>query len=491
MSDDDLAYLSASELVERYRRKTLSPVEATQAVLARIEQHNGPVNAFVVIDPERALADAKASEARWAKGAPAGLVDGVPTTIKDLVLTKGWPMRGGSRITSADPVKEDAPIVARLREQGAVLLGKTTTPEFGWKGVTDSPLTGVTRNPWDTSCTPGGSSGGGAVAAALGMGTLNVGSDGGGSIRIPSAFTGIFGHKPSFGRVARYPNSAFGTLSHLGPMTRTVADAALMLTVISRPDPRDWFSLPYDGADYRDGLEDGVAGLRIAFSPALGYAKVDREIAALVADAAALFEKLGATVEQADPDIEDPAPMFRPHWYAGAAFAARNYTAEQEKMLDPGLREVIAQGRKLSLLDYLAAVDQRSALGMRMNAFHETYDLLLTPTMPIAAFEAGHELPPARVTPRASLTKTAAGRNRPPASDEERWMSWTPFTYPFNLTQQPAATVPCGFTKAGLPAGLQIVGRMHDDKTVLRAARAFERERPFEMPRAPRVTHKG
>jgi aspartyl-tRNA(Asn)/glutamyl-tRNA(Gln) amidotransferase subunit A len=352
-----------------------------------------------------------------------------------------------------------------------VLIGKTTTPEFGWKGVTDSPLTGVTRNPWDTSCTPGGSSGGAAVAAALGMGALHVGSDGGGSIRIPAGFTGIFGHKPSFGRVARYPNSAYGTLSHAGPMTRTVTDAALMLTVISEPDARDWFALPYDKADYRDGLEDGVRGLRIAFSPALGYATVDPEIAVLVADAARLFETFGATVERADPGIADPADIFRPHWYAGAAYAARSYTGEQLRMLDPGLREIIAQGKQLALIDYLTAVDRRAALGIHMKAFHEKYDLMLTPTMPIPAFEAGRELPP--------------------VSDQERWMSWTPFTYPFNLTQQPAATVPCGFTKAGLPAGLQIVGRMHDDKTVLRAARAFERERPFAMPREPRVTHRG
>lgn len=470
MSGDDLAYLSASELLERYREKSLSPVEVTQAVLDRIERHDGAVNAFVLTDAERALADAKASEKRWAKGAPAGLVDGVPTTIKDLVLAKGWPMRGGSLITSPEPVAEDAPITARLREDGAVLVGKTTTPEFGWKGVTDSPLTGVTRNPWDTSRTPGGSSGGAAVAAALGMGALHVGSDGGGSIRIPAGFTGIFGHKPSFGRVARYPNSAYGTLSHAGPMTRTVTDAALMLTVISRPDARDWFTLPFDAADYRDGLEEGVRGLRIAFSPALGYATVDPEIAALVADAAKVFDALGATVEQADPGFADPADFFCPHWYAGAAYAARNYTDEQLRLLDPGLREIIAQGRKLGLLDYLAAVDKRAALGIHMKKFHETYDLLLTPTMPIPAFEAGRELP-------SSL-------------DAERWMSWTPFSYPFNLTQQPAATVPCGFTRGGLPAGLQIVGRMHDDRTVLRAARAFERERPFVLPREPRVTHR-
>lgn len=470
MSQDDLAYLSATEMVERYRAKSLSPVEVTKAALARIDEHDSAVNAFVLSDPEQALAAARASEARWAKGEPAGLVDGVPATIKDLVMARGWPMRRGSRTSSPEPIAEDSPITARLREHGAVILGKTTTPEYGWKGVTDSPLTGITRNPWDTSRTPGGSSGGAAVAAALGMAALNVGTDGGGSIRIPAAFTGVFGHKPSFGRVAYYPASAFGTLAHGGPITRTVADTALMLTVIGAPDVRDSFTLPYDGRDWRQGLEDGVAGLRIAYSPALGYADVDPEIAALVAAAVAVFESLGATVERIDPGIDDPIDIFLPHWFGGAAFSARGFTPEQMQQLDPGFRAIIAEGQKIDLNDYLDAVTRRTELGIHMNRFHETYDLLLTPTMPIPGFEAGQELPT--------------------GWKKERWASWSPFTYPFNLTQQPAASVPCGFTRAGLPAGLQIVGRRHDDATVLRAARAFERERPFEMPHAPNVTHK-
>jgi aspartyl-tRNA(Asn)/glutamyl-tRNA(Gln) amidotransferase subunit A len=470
MSQDDLAYLSATGMVERYRTKSLSPVEVTEAALARIDEHDGAVNAFVLTDPEQALAAARASEARWAKGEPAGLVDGVPATIKDLVMAKGWPMRRGSRTSSPDPISEDSPITARLREHGAVILGKTTTPEYGWKGVTDSPMTGITRNPWDTSRTPGGSSGGAAVAAALGMAALNVGTDGGGSIRIPAAFTGVFGHKPSFGRVPYYPASAFGSLAHGGPITRTVADAALMLTVIGAPDVRDWLTLPYDGRDWRDGLEDGVMGLRIAYSPTLGYADVDPEIAALVDAAVAVFETLGATVERVDPGIDDPIDIFLPHWFGGAAFSARDFTPEQMQQLDPGFRAIIAEGQKIDLNDYLDAVTRRTELGIHMNRFHETYDLLLTPTMPIPGFEAGQELPT--------------------GWKKERWASWSPFTYPFNLTQQPAASVPCGFTRAGLPAGLQIVGRRHDDATVLRAARAFERERPFEMPHAPNVTHK-
>ncbi len=470
MTSDDLAYLTAEALIARYRDKSLSPVEATEAALDRIERHNDPVNAFVLIDRDGALAAARASEARWAKGAPQGLVDGVPTTIKDLVLTKGWPMRSGSLTSSDAPSAEDAPIVARLREHGAVFLGKTTTPEFGWKGVTNSPLTGITRNPWDTSATPGGSSGGAVVAAALGMGALHTGGDGGGSIRIPASFTGVFGIKPSYGRVPRYPTGSHGTLSHAGPIARTVTDAALMLNVISGPDARDWFALPYDDRDWRAGLEDGVAGLRIAFSPALSFATVDPEVAALVEAAARLFESLGAHVDRADPGIEDPIDVFIPHWYGGTAHSVRNFTKTQLDQLDPGLREIVELGKSVTLTDYLTAVEGRIALGIHMKKFHETYDLLLTPTMPIAAFEAGRELPP--------------------GSTADRWMSWSPFTYPFNLTQQPAASVPCGFTRAGLPVGLQIIGQMYDDATVLRACRAFERARPFKMPRAPKVTHK-
>jgi aspartyl-tRNA(Asn)/glutamyl-tRNA(Gln) amidotransferase subunit A len=269
----DHATLPAADLLRLYRSKQLSPVEVVEAALARIERFDGDVNAFCLVDGEGALQAARESEARWQAGKPAGLLDGVPATIKDLVLTKGWPTRRGSKtIDPAGPWEEDAPVVARLREAGAVLLGKTTTPEFGWKGVTDNPLTGITRNPWNTGRTPGGSSGGAAVAAALGMGALHIGTDGGGSIRIPAGFTGIFGHKPSFGRVPAYPPSPFATVAHVGPMTRTVEDAALMLTVLSKPDARDWFALPYEARDYRIGLHEGIEGLRIAYSPALGYA---------------------------------------------------------------------------------------------------------------------------------------------------------------------------------------------------------------------------
>jgi aspartyl-tRNA(Asn)/glutamyl-tRNA(Gln) amidotransferase subunit A len=463
----DPARLSATELVGLYRRKQLSPVEATRAVLERIERFDGALNAFCLVDAEGALAAARVSEDRWRRGAPAGLVDGVPTVIKDIVLTKGWPTLRGSRAIARDqPWDVDAPVTARLREQGAVLVGKTTTPEFGWKAVTDSPLTGITRNPWDVAKTPGGSSGGAAAACALGMGALHIGTDGGGSIRIPASFTGIFGLKPSFGRVPAWPLSPFGTVAHLGPMTRTVSDAALMLNVLALPDRRDWLALPYDPRDHRIGHEDGVRGLKIAFSPDLGFAEVDPEVADLVAAAAGAFEELGAKVEQTDPGFARPQETFVTHWYAGAANLLRHYDAGRRAEMDPGLIEIATAGEQIGLMDYLDAVGQRGALGQTMCAFHEQFDLLLTPSVPIPAFQAGAEL--------SDPTR------------QQRWIDWAPFSNPFNLTQQPAASVPCGFTAAGLPVGLQIVGPMHADALVLRAARAFEAARPWPMPEAPR-----
>ena len=460
----DPALLSATELVALYRTKQLSPVEAAEAALARIRKYDGGLNAFCLVDEKSALVAAKASEARWQAGKPQGPVDGVPVTVKDLLLTKGWPtLRGSRAIDRNQPWNEDAPVVARLRESGAVLLGKTTTPEFGWKGVPDNSLTGITRNPCNPAGTPGGSSGGAAAACAAGMGALHLGTDGGGSIRIPASFSGIFGFKQTYGRVPAHPLSPFGTVAHVGPMTRTVADAALMLNVLAQPDLRDWYALPPDGRDYLKGLEDGVKGLKIAFAPNLNKARVEPDVAAAVAAAARAFaEELGATVEEAEPALPNAGEVFVRHWFPGAANALRSFGPAQRELMDPGLVAIAEEGAALSLMDYLAAVKGRETLGVNMNQFHAKYDLLLTPMMPLAAFEAGQNLP----------------KN----SDGSVWVDWSPFSYPFNLTQQPAASVPCGFTRDGLPVALQIVGARFADALVLRAARAYERLRPFRMP---------
>ena len=462
---DEIVYLSVSELTARYRDGSLSPREVAAAVLARIDTHNEAVNAFRFVDRVGAIAAAQASEARYLQGAPLGPLDGVPASVKDLVLVKGWTTSFGSSVLAdKTPATEDAPAVARLREAGAILLGLTQSPEAGWKGVTDSPAHGITRNPWNLERTPGGSSGGAAAACALGMGALHIGTDGGGSIRIPAAFTGLFGFKASFGRVPAWPASAFGTLSHTGPITRSVGDAALMLNTIARPDARDWYSLPYDGRDYAQGLEAGVKGLKVAFSPTLGYVDVDPEIAALVREAVETLAAQGAEVEEVDPGFDCPLEVFHKLWFPAAAFRCRHLTDAQREQLDPGLRDVIEQSKAWDLTDYLEATQARAVLGVHMRKFHESYDLLLTPTLTVPAFHAGDEV--------ADET-------------QDRWTDWAAFTYPFNMTQQPAASIPCGFTSDGLPAGLQIVGRMHDEATVLRAARAWEQIHPLVMPPTP------
>ncbi|MEZ7157926.1 amidase [Streptomyces sp. MAD19A] len=450
----ELTELTAARLVDGYRKGEFGPVEVTRAALRRAEEIQPEVNAFVRLLADDALQRAAASAERWRRGEQLGPLDGVPVTVKDILLLRGAPTLKGSR--TVDPAgrwDEDAPSVARLRERGAVFLGKTTTPEFGWKGVTDSPLSGVTRNPHDPSRTAGGSSGGAAAAVALGAGPLALGTDGGGSVRIPAAFCGIFALKPTYGRVPLYPASAFGTLAHVGPMTRDAADAALLMDAIAAPDPRDWSGLPPAPGPFSEALGGGVRGLRVAFSPSLGgQVRVDPGVAAVVRRAVERLAGLGAYVEETDPDLADPVEAFHTLWFAGAARVTQLLGREQRERLDPGLREICREGGRLSALDYLAAVDVRMDLGRRMGRFHDAYDLLVTPTLPVTAFEAGAEVPR--------------------GSGHRRWTGWTPFTYPFNMTQQPAASVPVGLAD-GLPVGLQLVAARHRDDLVLRAAHAL------------------
>lgn len=467
MSEDTAAAdLTATRMLELFRKRALSPVEAARAVLARIRAHDPAVNAYCLVDEATTLAAARASEERWSRGEPKGLVDGVPVAIKDVFLTRGWPTLKGSKVVDpAGPWEADAPAVAALRRNGMVPSGKTTTPELGWCGVTDSPLTGVTRNPWDPTKTAGGSSGGSAAAVPLGMGPLTLGTDAGGSIRIPAAFCGIFGHKPTHGRAPMWPPSPFYPLAHVGPMTRTVEDAALLLDVLAEPDARD-ATLPPPESAYREALGRGAAGLRIAWCPRLGEAPVDPEIAEATAQAARAFEALGAQVEEVPgPGFADPVSAFEVLFYGGAAQALRARSAEERSHMTPGLVAMAERFESAGLLDATGAAVARLELIETTGRLHERYDLLLSPALPIPAFEAGREVPEGWPQPR--------------------WHGWTPTTYPYNLTGQPACSLPCGFTRAGLPIGLQIVGARHRDDLVLAAAHAYERAHPFAEEHRP------
>ncbi len=446
--------MTAVELVAAYRARELSPVEATNAVIDRIEEVDGEINAFCLVDRDSALVQARESEARWQADHPQGLLDGVPISIKDIFLTKGWPtLRGSKAIDPNQTWDVDAPVTARLRADGMVFVGKNTTPELAWKGVTDSPLTGITRNPVDTRMTAGGSSGGASAAVAGGMGPVSVGTDAGGSVRIPASFCGIVGFKPTHGRIPMFPASPFGPLAHAGPMTRTVEEAALLMDILSLPDYRDPTALAPPRLTFRGEYNREVTGLPVAYSKTLGYVDVDEEVGRICDEVVAKIDAAGMPVTAVDPGFEDPIEPFTLLWGASAATLLRTMPGARETV-DPGLGEAWDVGEAASAIDVFEARAVAAALGIRMGAFHEEHNVLITPTMPIPAFEAGHDVPP--------------------GSGMSHWAEWTPFTYPFNMTQQPAISIPVGTTSAGLPVGLQIVGPRHSDDLVLAVARFVE-----------------
>jgi aspartyl-tRNA(Asn)/glutamyl-tRNA(Gln) amidotransferase subunit A len=457
-------------LAAAIRQKKVSPVEVINAVYGRLHKINPKINAFATLTEEQARLTAKEAEAAVMRGDRLGALHGVPVSIKDVFLTRGVRTMFGSHIRENFVPEEDAPAVAKLLAAGAVPIGKTTTPEFAFKGVTDSPLTGITRNPWDFTKTSGGSSGGSAAAVAAALGPIAIGSDGGGSIRVPCSFNGIFGLKPSFGRVAYYPSPPL-PLVHAGPMARTVRDAALMLNVIAGPDERDLFSLPADATDYLSACERSIRGLRVGWSPAFGYVKVDPQIAALAEAAAKIFESsLGCKVEAADPGFEDLWNSFSKLWVMSFGLRYRGFLPEWESRMDPELVTLIKNIERLGPADYAEALALRSVLWDRTGKFFDRFDVLITPTAPVPAFEAGRPGPDGMPVPAGSLVPFA---------------DWSPFSYQWNITGQPAASVPCGLTRDGLPVGLQIVGRRYADATVLRAAAAFEEARPWSEKRPP------
>jgi len=450
------------------RAGILSPVALTEAVLQQIERLNPDLNAYVTVTAEAARDAASEAERAVERGADRlGPLHGIPVSIKDMIRTAGVRTTSGSRLKADFVPEDDAPSVERLKAAGAIVIGKTNTPDHGWLGVTDNPLFGVTRNPWDLERTPGGSSGGASAALAAGMAPLALGSDAGGSIRGPAALTGVVGFKPTFGRVPVYPLSSAWSFAHVGPMSRTVADAALMLNVISGPDSRDPHSLPADDVDYLAALEGDLGGLRVAWSGTFGYATVDSEVLTACERAAGRFESFGCTVEPRDPNWIDARPTWHDTWLGGAAAKLGPLDRERPGELDPGLSAKIESAQTWSATDYADAWFDRLAFVDEARKFFSEFDLLISPTVGAPAFEIGLEGP--ETINGAPVSKFA----------------WKPFGFPFNMTGQPAISVPCGFTAAGLPIGLQIVGHRFEDATVLRAAARFEEAQPWADHRPP------
>jgi aspartyl-tRNA(Asn)/glutamyl-tRNA(Gln) amidotransferase subunit A len=468
MADDALCWMSAADLATAVARRKVSPVEVVDAVLDRIGRL-GDLNAYCLVDADGARRAARAAERAVGKrGTRLSPLHGVPFSVKDLVNTKGLRTTFGTPLYRDHVPDEDAPSVARLKAAGAILLGKTNTPTFGWVGVTDNLLFGPTRNPSSRAHTPGGSSGGAGAAAAAGLGPLHVGTDGGGSIRKPAAWCGIFGFKASYGRVPVHPHGAAWSLSHAGPMTRTVKDAALMLSVMAGPDERDQYSLPGPRVDYVRALGGRLEGLRVAYSATLGGVApaVDPEIAASAARAARALRGFGARVESVEPPWPSPYECWRATFYGGIATRLVPFL-ERESEIDPGLLEIVEEVRGWAPTRYVQAWFDRLAWWQHARAFFDRYDLLLSPAVACPPLPIGEWF-------ATEIAGVKVGREAGSA-----------FTFPFNLTGQPAASVPCGFTKAGLPIGLQVVGRRFADATVLRASACLERALPWATRRPP------
>ena len=450
-----LYFRTATQLVREYRRGDCSPGEVINAVLARIDDCESQLNAWRLVDARHARSQARASEKRWRKAEPRGALDGVPVAIKDVTETKIWPTRNGSLVPERRALtRVDAIVVERLKKEGAILLGKTQTPEFAWLGVTESEFHGITRNPWNTDWTPGGSSGGSGAAVAAGMTAIATGTDSGGSIRGPASFCGVVGFKPTFGRVPVWPASPMMGMEHCGPVARCVRDVALAFQAMAGGDSRDGSAIQQEAPAVMTGLERGVKGLRIGFSPDLGVARVDDEVRKTVSEARRVFTGLGAVVSRANLDLGDARKLSYAICNPMAARIRSRLGQKAARLSNEVFLSCADDGEQMSALEYLEAEAKRTELRGKMTAFHEKYDLLICPTLACAPFPVGHAQPP---------------------HWRKRDGEFMAMATPFDLTGQPAISVPCGFSALGGPIGLQIVGACGEDALVLRAARAFEK----------------
>src|SRR5262245_22028971 len=452
-------YMSAGELRRRIARKEISPVELTKRALAKAEATQSSINAFFLLLPDAALSAAKLAEDAVMKRQPLGLLHGIPFSAKDLMAVAGVTYASGSRTMAKNVAAVDAPAVERARAAGAILIGKTTTSEFGCKPVGDSPLTGVTRHPWNVAKTPGGSSAGAVASVAAGITPFALGTDGGGSIRIPCSFTGLAGIKAHFGRVPVWPTSATPTLAHVGPIARTITDAALLFSAVAGYDPRDPFSVSQPLPDVLGACRASAKDLRIAYSPTLGYARPDSDVATAMDSAVRVFDDLGCKVEKVDSVFEkDPCDLWTAEFYAGVSTRLRGFVENKRELLDPAVAEVLEAALKQDMRSDYEKVFERYALRDKLLAFFERYDLLLSPVLPVSSLDVG--------------------KNIPEHLHDRNLVSWVYYTYPVNLIGHPAATVCAGFGADGMPIGLQIVGRALAEYDVIRAAAAFERTQP-------------
>jgi Asp-tRNA(Asn)/Glu-tRNA(Gln) amidotransferase A subunit family amidase len=453
-------FTTAVEMRDAIAKKHISPVELLKEVYERIDSLEPRLNCFTTLTPELAFESARRAEQAVMKGESLGLLHGLPLSVKDLIAVGGVRQTFGSRTMAENIAAHDAPSVERVKAAGACIVGKTTTSEFGCKAVGDSPLTGVTRNPWDLSKTPGGSSCGAAASVAAGITPFALGTDGGGSIRAPASFCGIFGIKPQFARVPVFPVSATPTLGHVGPLARTVRDAALLLSVIAGADRRDPFSQQGTVPDFIGACEQPVDGMRVAWSPTLGYANPDSEVVKIAESALRTLEDMGCHIVLLEDGIgKDPAELWTAEFYAGAASRLRKTFLESREMLDEAVAEVLDSALDQSVLQYYGRVFERYEFREKVRTVLEPYDLLLSPTVPI---------PPCDI-----------GVNVPGQARERNLCTWQYYTYPFNLTGQPAASIPVGFTASGLPVGLQMVAKLGCETEIFRAAAAFESARPW------------
>lgn len=451
---EPLDFLDACALCRLISTREISPVEVMQHALERLNHVEPWLNSFAAVDADFAMQQARQVEKRLQAGAAVGELAGLPVSVKDLIAVKGLPLRLGSKTSSQALATEDAVAVERLREAGACIIGKTTTSEFGCKAVGDSPLTGITRNPWNSARTTGGSSAGAAASVAAGVTSVAIGTDGAGSVRIPAALTGLFGIKPQSGRVPVFPPGGAPSLFHVGPLTRTVRDSALILEVMAGFDERDPGSMSATVPTFRQACEQGIAGMRIAWSPTLGFARPDPDIVAITEKAVGILSELGAQVVEIGHVMDDPIKIWETEFFTSVGARLADVLQDGPDQMDRGVMEKLHYAMHTSLLAYHRNSARRACFREQNRRFFQSFDLLVTPTLPVAAFDIGLDVP--LQLPDRDL------------------MSWVYYTYPFNLTGQPAASVPCGFTRDGLPVGMQMVAPTNQETAIFRAAAAFE-----------------